>query len=679
MHIHARARFALALIVLALSTLGALWVIDGVSGLVYFLLFILISACGLPLGFALFGRKQAAGWIAGLLLGYSTISFAWWFVVAAGHTSPAVFAASWAIAGALLAAIARRLDTPFVVLPRWSLRDTTALLFVLLMVPALVTRPFERLGASDPPGNRQYRAYFTADYFWHSAVTAELAKQEPVPRNPFLASEPLHYYWTYFRVPATIAANSSIDVQEALKLNAVGMSFLFVAVIFLAAWCALPEWPFATACAVALTFVGPSAEGLAAIADLLRRGQPLSGLRDLNIDAVAAWAFKGLRIDDLPRAMWYTPHHASSYALGLLVVPVAIFGGIRARAGAIVIAGCALGASVALNPLVGAVFCGVYALAIAFDLVQGRGSIRDFLRHSLAVVPVVAAFAWCTFSEVGQGAGIALLHFGFWGPARNATVLNLLLQFGPILLPMAIGLWPTAAVPFHRILPALAGVILAVLLMHLVTLTSDVSWVGFRGGHIFFVMAPAIVARGLVGLLQAGRKQTAVALACLVLAAGAPTTLIDAYNVQDVSNRGFAPRNEFHWTVLVTPDEQAALGWIRTQTSKDAVVQMEPNVRGRETWTLIPTFAQRRMATGTALALLPVPEYERRNEMVQEIYQSEDATLAWSEAKSLGIDYLYVDATERGAYPAVAKFDHYPAYFTPAFRNAEASVYALRK
>jgi hypothetical protein len=253
------------------------------------------------------------------------------------------------------------------------------------------------------------------------------------------------------------------------------------------------------------------------------------------------------------------------------------------------------------------------------------------------------------------------------------------LQFGPILLPMAIGLWPTEAVPFRRIWPALAGVILAVLLMHLVTLTSDLSWIGFRGGHIFFVMAPAIVARGLVALWQAGRKQMAVALICLVLAAGAPTTLIDAYNVQDVSNRGFAPRNEFHWTVLVTPDEQAALGWIRTRTPKDAVVQMEPNVRGRETWTLIPTFAERRMATGTALALLPVPEYEKRNEMVKQIYQSDDARLAWNEAKSLGIDYLYVDATERAAYPAVAKFDHSPAYFTPAFRNAEASVYALQK
>src|SRR5262249_53137208 len=155
--------FALALIVLALSTIGALWVIDGFSGLVYFLLFVLISACGLPLGFALFGRRHAAGWIAGFLLGYSTISFAWWLVVATGHSSLVAFSVSWALAGFLLWMTTRPFATPFVVLPHWSTRETTALLFLLLMVPALVTRPFERLGASDAPGNRQYRAYFTAD------------------------------------------------------------------------------------------------------------------------------------------------------------------------------------------------------------------------------------------------------------------------------------------------------------------------------------------------------------------------------------------------------------------------------------------------------------------------------------------------------------------------------------
>jgi hypothetical protein len=37
-----------------------------------------------------------------------------------------------------------------------------------------------------------YRAYFID--FGHTALTAELAKEEPHPRNPFLATERVHYY-----------------------------------------------------------------------------------------------------------------------------------------------------------------------------------------------------------------------------------------------------------------------------------------------------------------------------------------------------------------------------------------------------------------------------------------------------------------------------------------------------
>src|SRR4029078_5278239 len=129
---------------------------------------------------------------------------------------------------------------------------------------------------------------------------------------------------------------------------------------YLAAWTALPNWPTATVVALLLTVLAPSAAGLAGMTDLLRRGHPVSELRDLNIDAIAAWAFKGLRIDDLPRAVWYTPQHSMSLALGLIAAPVPIAGGAAATIPAIAIAGLALGASVVFNPLVGAVFCGVY-------------------------------------------------------------------------------------------------------------------------------------------------------------------------------------------------------------------------------------------------------------------------------------------------------------------------------
>jgi hypothetical protein len=181
-------------------------------------------------------------------------------------------------------------------------------------------------------------------------------------------------------------------------------------------------------------------------------------------------------------------------------------------------------------------------------------------------------------------------------------------------------------------------------------------------------------------------------LVALVLLAGAPTTLIDAYNAQDVGNRHlsrdaervrvgpvpFDPDAEFHWTMIVTRQQQEAFDWIRANTPKDAVVQFEPTARGRETWGILPAFGERRMAAGHALPLLPTPLSGERNARVREIFASNDAEGAWQTARALGIGYLYVDAIERTTYPNVSKFDHASERFTPVFTNSGATIYAVR-
>ena len=651
----------------------------------------LTAVPGLSLGFALFGKRHIVSFLTGATLGYAITSLAWWAVVFFGHASNWAFVDAWVVAALLSWAIARAMDSPLVTLPRWTRSHSVALMLLLLLVPALLTRPFARLGSVDRDGNHLYRAYFIADFVWHTALTAELAKEEWRPRNPFLANERVHYYWTYFRVPATLANRTSVGIQTALKLNAIATALLLVAAIYAAAWAALPEWPFVVAAAVGLTILCPSAEGLAGIVDVVRRGLPFSELGDLNIDAIAAWAFKGLRIDNLPRTMWYTPQHGLSCALGLLTVPIALCAGARARASAILLAGCLLGASVTFNPLVGAAFCAVYGITILADAIRIRASIGDIARHGLSLLPVLAALAWCSVNEVGEGAG-DVLHFGFWGPARNATILTFLMQFGPLLIPMAIALWPAGQRSFAAMWPAIAGTTLAILLMHFVTLTVDQFWVGFRAGNLFLVTAPALVAYGFVRLGTAGLVRLAWGVAAVVVFAGLPTTLIDAYNTQDITNRHFwrdaerargatvpyDPATEYRWTLAITPAEWEALAWIRTNTAPTAVVQAEPVVRGRETWSLIPTFAERRMASGNAIALLARPVYEERNRKIKEIYASSDPRTAWQEATALGIEYLYVDATERNVYPQVSRFDNAPELFAPVFRNAEATVYALR-
>jgi hypothetical protein len=694
---------AILTVALATSIALVLVVVGGSTALAYFGVFLLATLPGLPLGFLLFGHRHAAGWIAGALLGYATTCLIVWGTIYTGHASTTVHALMW-LAALVSTTGAWRLfpdrdrrhrrhyshvrlkpdatsvlkpdaTSALVALPPWSTTSTTALLLVLLLVPALVGPPFARIGSVDANGDKRYRAYFTADFVWHMAMTAELQKHDQPPVNPYLAPEPIHYYWTYFLVPAAAGPVVGADVELALKVNAMATALLLVSAVFLAAWAALPAYPFAVAGAVALVVVAASLEGLAALAYVFQQGQGLAGLRDLNVDALSR-GVGGLRIDNLARAMWYTPQHSMSYALGLVALPVAIAGGLEAGAAAILLAGLALGASVAFNPFVGGLLCAVYGLAVLGHWWRAGGSFVPVLRHGAAIVPVVAALAWASLNKVTDGAG-STLHFGPYGPAANAPLLAFILSFGPLLVLTVIGLLPNRRVPLASIWPALSGLVLVILVMHLVTMTVDEFWIGFRTGHLVFVLVPPIVARALLWLDHQPSRVLAWSVVSGVLAIGAPTTVIDAFNAQDVENthEGIG----ITWVVRLTPEEQQGLAWIRANTPPAAIVQADPAARGRDTWSLIPSFAGRRMAAGQPISLMHVADYDTRSDAVQKIYGYGDPQPAWRSAVDLGIDYLWVDRVERTAYPNVKKFDDHPEWFVPVFRNAEVTVYRISR
>ena len=68
------AGLALAGVILSLT-----WVLGGGwRGCVYLAIYCLTAAPGLPVGFLLFGRHHAAGWIGGAIVGYALSAFALW-------------------------------------------------------------------------------------------------------------------------------------------------------------------------------------------------------------------------------------------------------------------------------------------------------------------------------------------------------------------------------------------------------------------------------------------------------------------------------------------------------------------------------------------------------------------------------------------------------------------------
>jgi hypothetical protein len=163
-----------------------------------------------------------------------------------------------------------------------------------------------------------------------------------------------------------------------------------------------------------------------------------------------------------------------------------------------------------------------------------------------------------------------------------------------------------------------------------------------------------------------------VATAVVVLLVGFPTTAIDTYNAQDISNRKLGPGG-FRWTIPVTAAQQAAFNWVRAHVPETAIVQMEPMLRGRDHWSLIPSFAQRRMSAGLPISLLPTPEYPAGSAQVQRIYRTSDPLEARDLAKARGIEYLYMDDDDRAAYPeGIAKF--IPPYFERVYERRGVAI-----
>jgi hypothetical protein len=668
----------LAVSLTAATVLWLAWILGGgPAGWVYLALVALAILPGIPVAAFLFGGRHAATYLAGAALGYPLTALLLWACLPLRMASPAAFVATWTISTALLWAILWPRRAVRVDLPPWSRRDTLSLALVLLLVPALAGRPFSRLGEQDAEGARLFRAYFTADFLWHMALTAELEKFEWPPRNPYAFEQPLHYYWLHFVPPAVASTVSPAPLPDRigrLTINAIGTGLIFFSSIFLLAWVSSGGHGPVAGLATGLAVLASSAEGLFVIYDHLRVGAPLNLIRYINVDAATAWFFNAFTIDGLQRALWYNPHHSMACASGLTALTIAAAGRPSFPLPALVVAGLALGLGMMVSPFPAGVIALSFAAGATVRILVARAGVIQVLRLAIAGLPIAAALAWCVFNETVTGAG-GDLRFGFYSRSRAMPFGALALAAGPVLVPVIVGLvlgWKKLT----HLWPAVAGVVVSLGFIYLVHLQSESIWIGWRAGQVLLVTAPAI---GAVGLLELMRRSRAAAwlLILLVFAAGSPTTALDLYNAQDTSNRergqGFA------WTLEVTEDEWEALTWLRERTRPGMVVQMEPTSRARDTWTLIPSFAERRMAAGQPISLIDQPLYKQASDTVRYMYETPSAEEAWGIARHLGINYIYLDRVERERFPeADAKFATHPDFFTRMFGNDEVDIYWVR-
>ena len=644
-------------------------------------LFALAVLPGVALAKRMYGN-DAGAWgsacLVGPVWGFALTSLVLLALWVSGLRHPVILILAPVIAGVVVTLVGHPLNAVLTPMPVGA-RDLKWVLLVLLLVPAVVGRPYSQVGAEVHDG-RAYRAYFTADFVWKMAVVAEVAKGDVPPVNPFMAGAPLNYYWLphLFSAAEYRALAPYLRLEPHLLVNATLFGLAFIAFLYaLARQCgASPPW---AAAGVAVAVLGGSFEGTEQLFLLWARDAPLDFLRTLNIDAVSRWFYGALPTDGLHRLLLYQPqHHAMAYATGFSAI-LAIWQAKDVQRSAVwAFAGCCIGMALLLSAF-SALMLTCMTIPVAMAVMIRRGRARGLVRCAIvAALPCVLA-AGAVFALGYVQPGDRLIELGLnpmsvarWWPA-------LALNFG-VALPLVVAALVGLAVTGRPAAWILGLPVLVAFGFYFFVDVRDMQgvYVGWRVAHLVFMLAAPLGAWLLQRTWQSAPIPRAIGLTVIGIgmAAALPTIAIDLYNTQDITNR--RPAAGFPWTLVVSPDEQAALDWIRVETPPWAIVQVDPVCRGAATWSYIPSFAQRRMTAGLPISMIPLEPYRIASERVHRIFVASTADEAFGAALRNSVDYVMLGPPELKEHPQLApRLDESPHLFPLMFQAGEVRVYQV--
>jgi len=575
----------------------------------------------------------------------------------------------------LLAMPARRLAGRWT-LPSLDANDAVALSVLLLIVPVVIGLPFAHVGEITANG-QDYRAYFTADYAWRRAVVSEVAKGDVLPVNPYFAGDALHYYWMPHVLSAVqyrfAAAWATLD--ELLLIRSISIDAMFIAFLY-GMTRAFRVGPWAAAAGVTFVVLASSFEGAYALWDFARHGAPLRAVTNLNIDAISRWYFQGIPIDGLQRVLFYQPHHAVGYVIGMIGL-LAIALRTRGRdAVAFGVAGVCLGLSIAISSFAGLMVTAGAALFEAASLARAF-SLRRALVHALAAgVPLGLATALVFALRYVDNSG-SVVELTLNRMAVHEFWWVTFLSFGPVLIVGALAIVMIRNGPYRPgVFGALAAASIAFYFFINVRDHQDV-YVGWRVGHFLFMSAAVVIGALFESLQHVGATaRRAWVVVAIVFLAGLPTSAIDVYNTQDITNHGQMPAG--HWTLRLHPDDLQIFDWIRHNTDPKAIFQVDPVLRDPEHWAYLPAFAERRMAAGIPISMIPLAKYQKASEQIRLIYD-EQPLLAYERAVRAHVNYILVGPQERQGHPGVEdRFDEIADRLPLVFRNGTIAIYEVR-
>ena len=521
--------------------------------------------------------------------------------------------------------------------PLLGKRDVAAVCLTLLMVPAIVGRPYARVGEMLPDG-QAWRAYFTADFVWAMAVVSEVSKGDVPPQNPYRVGAALHYYWLAHLIPS-IEHRLTMDttsLRQLLLANAVLAGLVFVGFFYLFVR-HFVESPAAAALACIAAVLFHSFEGTEQLFALWQLGAPLDLVRYLNIDAVTRWIYHSMPVDGLQRLLLYQPQHQLGYVMGLSALLLLVQIRDAARAGLMALAGLFIAMSLLLSTFSALMIATIAAVFQGVRLIAGRRPARIPLYAAVALMPIAGAVLLGRYLHYVESGG-PLVSFMVNETAWHRAPFAIVLSFGAMLAGAIAGgvfAWRRKALA-HFALPAAIIGISWFFYFFVDVRDHQHVYVGWRAGHLLFIAFAPLVGFACQEYWRAGGaiRVMGVAATLVLIGASAPTVgdrpVQHAGHVEPPGGAGLS---------LDAGDPARRAGSARLGEAAHAAERHRagrPEVRDAETWAYIPAFAERRMGAGLPISMIPLARYQRATARVLEIYRAPTADAAYLAALATG-------------------------------------------
>lgn len=118
---------------------------------------------------------------------------------------------------------------------------------------------------------------------------------------------------------------------------------------------------------------------------------------------------------------------------------------------------------------------------------------------------------------------------------------------------------------------------------------------------------------------------------------------------------------------------------MREHTPPNAVVQVDTEARGDAMWAYLPAFAERRMAAGLPISMVPLRKHRAGAHWIHWLFDVDRVESAYELAERFKIDYLVVGPPERRAHPGLEqRWTGAPTLLAPAFHNDTLTIYEVR-